>query len=93
MVRRELPTAAGGDGQKSADSVEKVGSILTHSPESGKMPDLRVAMRNLEQFSAGSGLDFNVSRPLSRAKITEGLFQQNRPIAVAHQGLFPTQAG
>jgi hypothetical protein len=25
MVRRELPTAAGGDGQKSADSVEKVG--------------------------------------------------------------------
>lgn len=63
------------------------------------MPDLRVAMRNLEQFSAGSGLDFNVSRPLSRAKITEGLFQQNRPKAAGHHqqlssttGLSPEQS-
>lgn len=38
-------------------------------------------MRNLEQFSAGIGSDFNVDRPLSRVKITEGLFQQNRPKA------------
>jgi len=72
---------SGYEGQKSADSVEKVGPSRLPGYWLLKTPFLRTAMRNLSSESSAQRKDFNLKRVLFCRGNHSRLFQQNRPIA------------
>ncbi|WP_179092120.1 hypothetical protein [Pseudomonas putida] len=69
------------DRQKSADSVEKVGSSRPPTYCPLKMRSLRAATRNLSPKSSAESKDFNLKRVLFYRGNDGRLFQQNRPKA------------
>jgi hypothetical protein len=64
------------DRQKTADSVEKVGSSRLHAYRSLKTPLLRTDTRNLNPKSSDQSKDFNLKRVLSVVETLADFFNR-----------------